>query len=194
MNEITIVGIVGSQRQASSNRAALRLAQQLVPTGARLDLLELCGIPFFDRRCAHLPPAAVVGFRQRIDQADALLFATPECIHGVPGGLKSAIDWAAQPFSTAAWQGRPAAVISAASGSLVASRAQQHLQQLLERLEIPLVKSSVLIAGSAEAPFAADGRLAHEPARQFLRTLLAALVLQVRLNQADQRFSVKERA
>lgn len=40
MDEIKILGIVGSLRQGSYNRFALRAAQKLVPEGAVLKLLE----------------------------------------------------------------------------------------------------------------------------------------------------------
>jgi NAD(P)H-dependent FMN reductase len=42
---ITILGIAGSLRQASYNRAA----ERLVPEGARLDIFDLAGIPPFNQ-------------------------------------------------------------------------------------------------------------------------------------------------
>ncbi len=42
---IRILGIAGSLRRKSYNRAALRAAQQLVPQDAVLDVFELDGIP-----------------------------------------------------------------------------------------------------------------------------------------------------
>src|SRR3546814_6769209 len=38
-------------------------------------------------------PAPVAAFRRRLALADALLVACPEYAHGVPGGLKNALDW-----------------------------------------------------------------------------------------------------
>jgi len=42
---IRILGIPGSLRKASFNKAALRAAQQVVPEGATLEIFELNGIP-----------------------------------------------------------------------------------------------------------------------------------------------------
>jgi chromate reductase len=42
---VHILGIAGSLRRASYNRAALRAATQLVPEGATLDVFGLDGIP-----------------------------------------------------------------------------------------------------------------------------------------------------
>ena len=46
---IRILGIAGSLRRQSYNRAALRAATQLVPQEATLDTFELDGIPGFNQ-------------------------------------------------------------------------------------------------------------------------------------------------
>jgi len=92
MGEIEILGIVGSQRKHSYNRFALRAMQEPVPPGAVLQLIELHGIPYFEATRELMLPLAVLEFRKRVLASDAILFATPECNHSVPGGLKSAID------------------------------------------------------------------------------------------------------
>ena len=53
MAGIKILGIAGSLRKASFNKAALRAAQKLVPQGASLDILDIDGLPGFSRPCAH---------------------------------------------------------------------------------------------------------------------------------------------
>lgn len=49
MNEIKILGIVGSLRKDSYNHFALKAAQELLPAGVTLDLIELHGIPLFNQ-------------------------------------------------------------------------------------------------------------------------------------------------
>jgi chromate reductase len=44
---VQILGLAGSLRRKSYNRAALRAAQQLVPRDASLEIFELDGIPPF---------------------------------------------------------------------------------------------------------------------------------------------------
>lgn len=194
MGEIRILGIVGSQRRESSNRLALLAARELLPAGTVLELAELDGIPYFEARRERPPPPAVVTFRQRVAVADAILFATPECNHAVPGGLQSAIDWAARPHGASAWQGKPAAVISAVNGSLVRSRAQARLQARLDELQMLAVDHPWGVHGGFEPAAGGIGALAHVTTRQFLRDLLAALVGQVRRNWAADGFPMKERA
>ena len=50
---VRILGIAGSLRRASYNRAALRAATQLVPAGVTLDIFELDGIPSFNQDEEH---------------------------------------------------------------------------------------------------------------------------------------------
>ena len=81
---VRILGIPGSLRQGSYNRAALRAAIELVPEGATLDVFELHGIPAFNQDDEGNPPLQVVELKRRIREADALLFVTPEYNYSVP--------------------------------------------------------------------------------------------------------------
>jgi len=55
-NPVRILGIAGSLRRGSYNRAAVRAAAQLVPPGATLDIIELDGIPCFNQDEEQNPP------------------------------------------------------------------------------------------------------------------------------------------
>src|SRR5918998_5399930 len=102
---IRILGIAGSLRRESYNRAALRAATQLVPEGASIDMFELDGIPGFNQDEEQNPPAKVVELKRRIREADAVLIVTPEYNYSIPGVLKNAIDCASRPYGDSAWSG-----------------------------------------------------------------------------------------
>ena len=85
---IHILGIAGSLRRDSYNRAALRAATQLIPKGATLDIFELDGIPGFNQDDERNPTAKIVEFKKRIREADAILIATPEYNYSVPRSLE----------------------------------------------------------------------------------------------------------
>ena len=53
---IRILGIAGSLRRESYNRAALRAATQLVPEVASIEIFELDGIPGFNQDEEQNPP------------------------------------------------------------------------------------------------------------------------------------------
>jgi chromate reductase len=187
MNEIRILGIVGSLRKDSYNHFAIKAARELVPDGAVLDLIELHGIPVFDQDNEMAMPAAVLEFKRRILAADAILFATPEYNYSVSGVLKNAIDWASRPFGESAWTGKPAALMGASPGSLGTARAQYHLRQILVAFDMPVVSQPEVMIGNAAQRFDPDGRLTDAPTREHIQKLLAALVRLARINSANKR-------
>lgn len=69
LDTVNILGIAGSLRSGSYNRLALKAAQELLPDGAELELIELHGIPVFNQDDELSPPAAVIEFKRRIAAA-----------------------------------------------------------------------------------------------------------------------------
>ena len=152
MNQpIRILGIAGSLRQTSYNRAALRAAQQLAPEDAVIDIFELDGIPVFSEDDELQPPVKIVELKKRIREADAILFVTPEYNYSIPGGLKNAIDWASRPYGDSAWTDKPAAIMGASVGTLGTARAQYHLRQVFVFLNVHAINQpEVMIANCAQ--------------------------------------------
>jgi len=178
---LKILGIAGSLRQKSYNRAALRAAQQLTPEGAIIETFEIGGIPpYNDDDLVANPPAIVTEFKAHIRAADAILFVSPEYNYSIPGVLKNAIDWASRPYGQSAWTGKPVGVMGAATGILGTARMQYHLRQCFIFLNMhPLNQPEVMITRSAER-FDEQGNLVDEPTRDLMRKFLQALVLWTR--------------
>lgn len=173
---IRILGIAGSLRRQSYNRAALRAATQLVPEGATMDIFEIDGLPGFSEDDEQNPPPKVVELKQRIRAADAILIVTPEYNYSVPGVLKNAIDWASRPYGDSAWNGKPAAIMGASVGAIGTARAQYHLRQMFVFLNMfPVNQPEVMIANASER-FDAEGNLTDETTKDFIRQLLQSLV------------------
>lgn len=177
MNDpLLILGIAGSLRKASYNRAALRAAQQLTPSGARIEIFELDGIPSFNQDEESKPPEKVTQLKARVRAADAILFVTPEYNYSIPGVLKNAIDWASRPYGDNAWDGKPVAVMGASIGAMGTSRAQYHLRQSFVFLNMhPLNGPEVMIANAAQR-FDEHGNLTDEKTKKFIQKLLENLV------------------
>lgn len=182
MEKMEILGIVGSLRKDSYNHAALKAAQELLPAGVALNLIGLHDIPVFNQDQEAAMPASVREFKRRIAAADAILFATPEYNHSLPGGLKNAIDWASRPYGESAWQGKPAALMGASVGSLGTARAQDHLRQILVALNMPVVNQPEVIIGNAAQRFDQQGRLSDETTRLFISQLIEALLQLVEIS------------
>ena len=173
---VRILGIPGSLRKHSWNKAALRAAHELLPPGASLETFELDGIPPFNEDDEATLPPRVGELKAHIRKADAILFATPEYNYSIPGVLKNAIDWASRPYGENAWKGKPVAVIGASIGGFGTARAQYHLRQTFVFLDMyPINQPEVMISSAAQR-FDANGTLIDERLRKHLRQLLEALI------------------
>lgn len=180
MTQINILGFTGSLRKASFNLAALRAAQELLPAGANLEIVDLAPIPFFneDVEAVGLPPA-VIEFRKKVEEADALLIATPEYNYSIPPVLKNALDWASRaPDSPLV--NMPIAIISASTGMFGGSRAQYHLRQVCVRLDAITFSQPEAFITFAEQKFDEAGKLTDERAKRAITRVLQALVAQVK--------------
>ena len=174
--DIKILGISGSLRRGSYNSAALRAARALAPEGMRIEAAEIGSFPLYndDERVAHGYPPAVATFRRQIADSDALLFVTPEYNYSVPGVLKNAIDWGSRPPDQP-FNGKPVAIMGAATGMIGSARAQYHLRQTMVFLNaFALNKPEVMIA-SAASKFDEQGNLTDEATRGFIKQLLESL-------------------
>jgi chromate reductase, NAD(P)H dehydrogenase (quinone) len=177
-----VLGISGSLRTDSYNHALLRQAAERLPAGA--DLVEfdrLREIPPYDADLEEdgTPvPEAVAALREAMREADAVLIATPEYNHSIPGALKNALDWASRPAGESALTGTPAAVIGASTGMFGAVWAQAETRKVLGALGGRVVEEELPIAHAAQ--IYEGGRLQLSPEQtEALDGLLAELVAAV---------------
>ncbi|CAN5835055.1 NAD(P)H-dependent FMN reductase [soil metagenome] len=179
---LKILGIPGSLRLSSYNYAALVAAQKLVPDGVVLDIIDLDGIDLFNQDTEHQPNDKLIEFKQRIRDADAILFSTPEYNYSIPGVLKNAIDAASRPYGDSAWTGKPVAVMGASIGAFGTARAQYHLRQCFITLKMFALTQPEVMIPHADKVFDADGNLTDQNSQKLIRQLLeslAALTLQL---------------
>jgi len=162
MEPIKIFAISGALRAGSFNRKLLKVAVQKVKN-ASVDLADLkeFDLPLYDGdvEAQGLPPG-VIRLKERIAAADALLIATPEYNHSIPGTFKNAIDWASRPPSNP-FSGRTALIVSASPGYFGGARSQLHLRQVLMALRV-IVMPELIVLSSAHKAFDEAGNLTIE--------------------------------
>lgn len=173
---IKILGIAGSLRKGSYNRAALREARNLVPEDTQIEIFELDAIPPFNQDKEDPAPRIVIDLKEKIRSSDAVLFVTPEYNYSVPGVLKNAIDWASRPYGDSALDGKPAGIMGASIGSLGTARAQYHLRQMFVFLNIFTFNRPEVMIANATEKFDQNGRLTDEETRKRIREFLQVLV------------------
>jgi len=185
-DRLTFIGIAGSLRRASFNRGLIRAAVDVAPSGTVVIPYDLGDIPLFnaDIEAAGDPPA-VTAFKEAIAVADAMVIASPEYNHCVPGVLKNAIDWASRPARRSVLTNKPVAIMGASSGRGGTARAQAHLRDGLtytNGMVLPLPEVLVDLAGDK---FDSDGNLTDPSTRQEVRDLLVALAAWTRRLRAS---------
>ena len=175
--QFRILGISGSLREGSYNTQLLRAAAELAPEGVQLTIFDgLREIPPYDEDDRlRGEPAPVIHLKNAIREADALLIATPEYNHGVPGVLKNAIDWASRPVPENPFVDKPTAIMGASAGPMGTVRAQGQLREVLG-VATPIVHTPEVLVANAPSRFDEGGRLRDEPTRQFVATLVQRLV------------------
>lgn len=172
---LRVLAFAGSLRDGSTNRALVRAAVDLAPEGMTVEPFDGLGeIPLYnaDLDTDDLRPEPVTRFKAAITDADALLIATPEYNHNVPGVLQNAIDWASRPAFRSPFVGKPVGIVGAAAGSIGTARAQEKLKSVLLAVHAhPFPHRGVLVGRAREKT--EDGRLTDEPTREFLTGYLA---------------------
>ena len=181
-----LLGIPGSLRAGSYNRALLRAAAEVLPAGVDLSLVALNDIPLYDADVQSTgDPEPVEELKRRIIIADALVIATPEYNYSIPGVLKNALDWASRPPKTCCLRKKPIGIMGASSGESGTMRGQLALRQMFVFTDSLVMAQPELRVPNAGPRFDAEGRLVDEDMRERLRTYMAALVEWARLVGGD---------
>lgn len=160
-------------RQGSLNRALLQAAAELAPAGLEIVLHDLADVPLYnaDLEAREVPPA-VFELRAAVMQADAVLIATPEYNHGVPGVLKNAIDWLSRPPADSVLNDKPCGVMGASPGMTGTARAQTQLRQAFVFTNTHAMPRPEVLIARANTKFDAAGRLTDAGTRQHLAVFL----------------------
>jgi chromate reductase, NAD(P)H dehydrogenase (quinone) len=174
-DQISVLGIAGSLRRDSYNKAALRAALELAPAGMTIETFDLAPIQPYneDVKQQGFPPPEQE-FREKIRAADAVLIVTPEYNRGVPGVLKNAIDWASRPPDQP-FNGKPAAIFGASPGMIGTAVAQFELRRYLGVLNALVLNTPSMMIGQATSKFDEQGRLTDQPTRELIGQMLVAL-------------------
>jgi len=148
---VKILGISGSLRQTSHNTQLLRVAADLLPPGTELEIFDgLDEVPPFNEDDERTPPPGVVRLKDAIAAADAVLIATPEYNHSIPGVLKNAFDWVSRPIADNPMRGKPALVIGASTGMFGAVWAQAETRKVLGALGARVLDEELPVAKAPE--------------------------------------------
>ena len=172
---LRVLAVSGSLRARSINTAVLAAAQALAPDGLTVTIYDGLGsLPHFNPDLdTATPPIAVAAWRAAVDAAGAVLICTPEYAHGLPGGLKNALDWLVshEPFLN-----KPVAILNARPG---ADYVQAALRETLSAMNARLLHDASVTLPLATNTLDAPALLRLPAVRERLTSALAALVRSV---------------
>lgn len=174
----TVFALSGSLRADSLHTKLLRNAQTLAPQGVTIQIGSIKEVPLYDADVeAQGAPASVVALKDGAAAADALLLASPEYNHSIPGTLKNAIDWMSRPPADIdrVFRGKAVGLIGASPGGGGTRMGQVAWLPVLHALGLRIYSSDMFALGQAHQAFDAEGKLVDAKTRQLLSDFVAGL-------------------
>ena len=167
---ITVAVIIGSLRKDSFNRK-LALALEKISAGKmKFNYINIGDLPLFNQDLEASLPAPVARIKADIENADAVLFVTPEYNRSVPGVLKNAIDWASRPYGKSSFAGKPAAICGTSPGAIGSAVAQGHLRSITSGfLDMPTMGQPEVYLTWKDGMIGNDGSITDENTKTFLQ-------------------------
>lgn len=123
--------IVGSLRKESLNRKLAQAFEETAPKGVDFEYVDISKLPLFNQDMESDFPKSALTMKKQLEDADGLLFVTPEYARSIPGVLKNAIDWSTRPWGNNSLNGKVIGITGATPGSTGAAQAQSNLRSIL---------------------------------------------------------------
>jgi chromate reductase len=178
---VSLLGICGSLRRASLNRALLDVVGETLPAGTTFSVWDSLELPIFSSDIEE--PARSRELKAAIAGVHGVVFAVPEYNYSIPGGLKNALDWLSSPPAASPLRGKPVGIIGAASGISGSIRAQLHMREILLYSDCPVLAQPEILIPRAHERFDRHGKLTDESTRSLLVKFGAAMVAFVERHQ-----------
>lgn len=160
---------VGSLSKASINRMLAKALIKLAPQELEFIEVPIGDLPLYNHDLDGDYPDVAKKLKASIEQADAVLFVTPEYNRSIPGSLKNAIDWASRPWGQNSFTDKPSGVIGGSIGQIGTAVAQQSLRGVLSFCGSPQMTTNEAYIHITEGLISDDGTVSDADTREFLK-------------------------
>jgi NAD(P)H-dependent FMN reductase len=173
---INILAISGSLKSTSANTNILRAISKIAPQNVVVNIFDgLDKLPHFNPELIN-DIEAVNRFRQRLTEADGVIFSTPEYAFGVPGVLKNALDWV---VSSGELNEKPVAAISASPLYTGGDKALASLLLTLAALGTNMGAGSSLSIATVKSKISDAGEITSDETITELKLLVDGLLSRI---------------
>jgi chromate reductase len=157
-----IAVFVGSLQKESYNKKLAKTLEGLLPEDVEFEYADL-NLPLYNQDLEVAYPAKAQAVKTMVENADGVLFVTPEYNRSVPGVLKNAIDWASRPYGQNSFEGKPVGMIGASIGPVGTAVAQSDLRHIVAFLNMKLMgQPEIYVANAMGLSFDENGVLMDE--------------------------------
>lgn len=191
-----ILAFTGTNADFSYNRLLLRFMKKHFRQLAEIEIYEVSQLPPFSVDAPLAEQSEVWELKQKVKEADGLVFSTPEYDHGIPAVLKSALEWLS--YRTEVLKKKPSMVVGVAYGRQASARSQVQMRQILisPDCDANLMPGNEVLIGNVKDTFARDGRLVDQAAIDNLETCFTHFIQYIQvfenLDKEDLRMSIKQ--
>ena len=168
-----IAVIVGSLRQNSLNHRLAKALEALSGSRFEFDFVEIGDLPLYNDDLWQNPPAAALRLKRQVEEADGVLFVTPEFNRSIPAALKNAIEWGSRPWGKNSWGGKPASIIGTSPGNIGTAAAQLALRSIAVHLDMIVLGQPEIYFVSKPGLIGDDYEVTDDTTREFLEGYLA---------------------
>ncbi|CAN7405805.1 NAD(P)H-dependent oxidoreductase [Pararhizobium sp. LjRoot255] len=172
-----LIGISGSLRKASFNKALLNAALPFAPQGVTFTTGTIEGIPLYNADVEREGvPGPVQLLKDQIAAADGVILFTPEYNNSIPGVFKNAIDWVSSSMTGApnVFAGRAFALAGTSPSAFGTILSQNAWLPVLRTLGADLWSGKRLMLPKARSLFDKEGQLIDEDAKARLKAFVEA--------------------
>ncbi|MEI5986269.1 NADPH-dependent FMN reductase [Sphingobacterium sp. PU5-4] len=150
--------INGSASENSSNQKIINNIIQLNKESFKYIIYnDLKYLPHFDpERSIINTPKEIVEFRKCIENADGILFCTPEYIFSIPSGLKNVLEWC---VSTTVFSDKPIGIITASANG---EKGHEELQLIMKTLMTNFNPETTLLISGVKGKVNTSGEINDE--------------------------------
>ena len=191
-----ILALVGTNADFSYNRILLKFMKKHFRQMADIEVSEISQLPAFGVDVPLEEQTEVWKLKQKVKEADGVIFSTPEYDHGVPAALKSAVEWLS--YHTKVLEHKPAMVVGVSYGRQASARSQVQMRQILisPDCDTNLLPGNEVLIGNASHSFSKDGRLIDPEMRDNLEKCFTNFVEYIQIfenvNKEGLNMSVKQ--